>query len=252
MGRRLIVGDIHASYSALRRALDNAQFDEDNDTLYSVGDFCDRGTEPIETLDYLMSLPSFKAVLGNHDAWLESFLYTKVPDTIWYRYNGGNVTAEAIAEKNDEEWNDKLKTWLSNIPATRVEEKDIIVHGGIPRNYSEEELIAIANEKRPIPMPIFTSDTYSILEDFIWDREYLESAMANGEARYNRWGERKKDLEPVKTNKTIWIGHTALYLTARPFYSEEYHLRAIDTGIGTGKGKLTVIDMDTFEYWQDK
>lgn len=53
MGRRLITGDIHARHEKLLVVLEKAGFDPVEDVLYSVGDFCDRGERPVETLDHL-------------------------------------------------------------------------------------------------------------------------------------------------------------------------------------------------------
>ena len=94
--RRLIVGDIHARYEALRTVLEMASFDPDEDILYSTGDLCDRGREPVETLEFLFSLPGFRPVLGNHDIWLELFLLTGEVDVDWL-YNGGVDTIRRLS-----------------------------------------------------------------------------------------------------------------------------------------------------------
>lgn len=67
MKRNLIIGDIHSQYDKLITVLDKAGFNPDEDTLYSVGDFCDRGSDAVKTLRFLMNLENFKAVIGNHD-----------------------------------------------------------------------------------------------------------------------------------------------------------------------------------------
>ena len=86
--RRLITGDIHARFDALQAVLKKAAFDKDEDILYSVGDLCDRGEKPAQTLAFLSSLPNFRPVMGNHDIWLEEYLLTGLVDSDWL-YNGG-------------------------------------------------------------------------------------------------------------------------------------------------------------------
>ena len=86
---------------------------------------------------------------------------------------------------------------------------------------------------------------YAIAEDPssspLWNRSYLQSAMAA------EHGADPKVLDPpLDTDKTIFIGHTPL---DKPFHSGLYHLRAVDTGAGHGRS-LTVMDMDTGEFWQ--
>ena len=73
--RRFIIGDIHARFGLMKSALEKAGFNQDEDILYSVGDICDRGDEPAETIRFLMGLRDFRPVLGNHDIWLEEYLY---------------------------------------------------------------------------------------------------------------------------------------------------------------------------------
>lgn len=67
-GRRtIIVGDIHGCYDELKQLLEEWEFNRDEDVLISVGDLVDRGPKIKETLEFVMSLPRFHAVMGNHD-----------------------------------------------------------------------------------------------------------------------------------------------------------------------------------------
>lgn len=254
-GRRLIIGDIHARYERLRGALEKASFSPEKDILYSVGDFCDRGDKPVETLEYLMDLGgSFRPVLGNHDAWLESALITGVADPNWTDNNGGAITEKAVFSM-PEDWRERLKQWLSGIPLIRVLENDIIVHGGIPAGLGEDMVTRIAKLDRPIPLfrMLWNGETrdelvlMDFMERFYWDRDYILSALRSvyGDNPMRRTRLR----EPFDTEKTIWIGHSQL-VSGKPFHSEAYHLWAIDTGAGSGRGPITVMDMDTKKYWQ--
>jgi bis(5'-nucleosyl)-tetraphosphatase (symmetrical) len=63
-----IVGDIQGCFLGLQKLLNKVNFSPINDRLIAVGDLIGRGTQPLETLDYLYSLEnSFDTVLGNHD-----------------------------------------------------------------------------------------------------------------------------------------------------------------------------------------
>ena len=148
--RRLIVGDIHASYEKLMDVLEKAKFSS-SDVLYSVGDIADRGDKVTETLDFLMGLDNFRPVLGNHDGWLEAYLYTGKIDSSWYMHNGGDVTVNAIKKKNHD-WLLQLKSWLSKFPLIRIESDAIIVHGGIPNGYNEKQISNIAERGRSHPL----------------------------------------------------------------------------------------------------
>lgn len=254
MKRRLIIGDIHAHFDAMKNVLHKAGFNPETDILYSVGDFCDRGDKPVETLEYLMGLgDAFRPVLGNHDAWLESAL-AGVTDPNWTDNNGGASTEKEVFSM-PEEWRERVKKWLSGIPLIRVMEKDIIVHGGIPAGIGEDIIMRVAKIDRPVPLfSIFwegeSEDEIALmnyLELFYWDRDYIISALRSV---YRENPMRRTRLrEPFNTERTIWVGHSQL-ASGKPFLSSAYHLAAIDTGIGSGRGPITVVDMDTREYWQ--
>ena len=63
-----IVGDIQGCFDGLQNLLKKVEFSPTKDHLIAVGDLIGRGTQALETLDYLYSLEdNFDTVLGNHD-----------------------------------------------------------------------------------------------------------------------------------------------------------------------------------------
>ncbi|MGB3726307.1 MAG: symmetrical bis(5'-nucleosyl)-tetraphosphatase [Glaciecola sp.] len=69
--KNYVVGDIQGCYKGLRKLLKKAQFNPQQDKLWSVGDLIARGPESLETLAYLHDLGEhFDTVLGNHDLHL--------------------------------------------------------------------------------------------------------------------------------------------------------------------------------------
>ncbi len=241
VGRNLILGDIHGQFRMMMKVLGKAGFDPASDTLYSTGDIADRGPESAQVLLFLNSLPSYKGVMGNHDVWLESYLLTgKAPD-IWVRNNGGDATIRSF-EMMHVSGKERLKLgkWLSETPFCRVEEKHIIVHGGISDRYDIEDLEAIAKLRRG---RYETGSWFSDKKDFIWDRSYITAALEEAEKGKIPKGARA----PLDTDKTIFVGHTPI---RAPFHSERYHLYAIDTGAGHIGGYLTLMDMDSGEWWK--
>ena len=63
-----IVGDIQGCFDGLQNLLKKVEFSPTKDHLIAVGDLIGRGTQALETLDYLYSLKdNFDTVLGNHD-----------------------------------------------------------------------------------------------------------------------------------------------------------------------------------------
>ena len=74
-GRRLVVGDIHGCMKQLEAV-----------------DFCDRGHENLEVIEFLMSLDGLVAVAGNHDMFLMDYLYGENESRHWVERCGGDVT----------------------------------------------------------------------------------------------------------------------------------------------------------------
>jgi len=95
------VGDIHGRADLLHNLhcsilADAAQLTPGTEKIVVyVGDYVDRGLESRQVLDFLLDhpLPDFRPVylLGNHDAWLLTFLIDPKIGPTWLRY-GGDVT----------------------------------------------------------------------------------------------------------------------------------------------------------------
>ena len=115
-----ICGDIHANYEKLMGVLDKVGF-SDSDTLYSVGDICDRGRDSAEVVRFLRSLGDrFKPVFGNHDIWLYHYLLDTITRDAYdcWMYNGGGKTLNSISVFDEEE--KKATTdWLGSFPYVR-------------------------------------------------------------------------------------------------------------------------------------
>ncbi len=260
--RRLIIGDVHGRYNALRQVLDRAGYDDGNDILYSVGDFCDRGRNNLEVLEYLSSLKNFRPVLGNHDAWLQDYLRTGyVLSDNWYSNNGGYMTVASFNGVSDDVRR-RLSLWLDSIPYCRKEDGITVVHGGPvgreldaimrPRDYERE------SDAEDIP-------------DELWDRTYLRTAVLYEEwltscekkdgmdfsrfslrmrRHFSELGSRTVNGEPHTAVQSgmIYTGHSIV--GDKPFTSQTFHITAIDTGAASKSGRLTCMDVGSGEYWQ--
>ena len=249
MARNLVIGDVHAMYGRLMSVLSCAHFDPENDTLYAVGDFCDRGPEPVKVLDYLMSLPHFLPVVGNHDMWLYEFLCGDGPAPIWLDpRNGGRVTYEGFRDVPFEK-RERIRKWYGSFPLLRVAGNNVILHAGPPREAADmDSLIALTRG-------ITLSSAYAekpagpryrpLIHDIVWDREYIrtaceyESDPTAFETEYHERG-------PFATDRTIVCGHTPMEAV---FRSRVYRITCIDTGSFVPAGHITVMDIDTGELF---
>jgi len=64
--RQFIIGDIHGCYDELAALVDAAGLSGD-DEIIAVGDLFDRGSQPLAVLDFFLTQPNARAVMGNHE-----------------------------------------------------------------------------------------------------------------------------------------------------------------------------------------
>lgn len=64
------IGDIQGCFNELQHLLEKIKFSPTTDELWFVGDLVNRGTQSLEVLRFIKSLPHKKVVLGNHDIHL--------------------------------------------------------------------------------------------------------------------------------------------------------------------------------------
>ena len=257
--RRLCVGDIHGCYDKLIDVLNRCNF-SDSDILYSVGDFTDRGTQNVKTLNFLMSLKNFKPVCGNHDLWNYEYLSHKASrETMlcWTVWNGGKYTFREEEEQTPE-WRENVANWLKDIPYRLDLGDRIIIHSPCHSTIYKwintginQITIEILKESN-----LIRDDIY---DDSVWSRSVIPACKGYlpigsktiNEAEFEYF---RKCCDPMFNGEKIYIiGHTPL---AQPFFDRELGIVGIDTGAFCTKqvygvdGCLTVLDMDTFEYWQ--
>lgn len=131
------VGDIQGCLEALKRLLDKARFDPEHDRLLSVGDVVNRGPDSLETLRFLKNLgDSFTMVLGNHDLHLLAVATGVRPPT-------SKDTLDDILHAPDR---DELLHWLKQQALLLKFDDYLLVHAGIPPQWSAHEALALAAE----------------------------------------------------------------------------------------------------------
>ena len=135
--------------------------------------------------------------------------------------------------------------WLETYLATGKVDLTWISHNGGDVTIAAVEKMGKEWKER-VDFSETEDDDSEYLEEFIWDRDYLYNAMyASGvKSAFIRM---RRKVKPIETKRTIWIGHTPLS-DCRPIIDKRYHLAAIDTG--SWFGKVTVVDMESREYWQ--
>jgi len=217
--RRLVMGDIHGEYDYLMDVLKKSKFDYENDLLIQIGDICDRGVDPFKCMDELLKIKNLILIKGNHDANFMEYYRSNKNFLGGYTSNGTHTTIGRWNSLNSEE-KESYKSNIFNrmVPYHLSSDNIIFTHGGLPLM---EKLDDISDE------------------EFAWDREMIQEAMKD----------RSKDTNSLYDFKKIFIGHTPTI-----YWDELTPIKAgriinVDTGSGKG-GPLTIMDIDTEEYWQ--
>lgn len=221
-----VIGDIHGELDKFLSVLEQCKFDYENDRLISVGDLCDRGPQSREVVNEILKMKHTVCIRGNHDKWFNDFLDTGHAADMWLR-QGGYETLQSYVDHSEDYG--PHRDFYSAQRNFFVEKNICFVHGGfdVDRYIDEQD----SNE-------------------LYWDRELVEKMMSCGP---------DKKLKHKDNFDMIFIGHTpTLYwkedikgigsrdITTPIFKGGVWN---IDTGSGKG-GKLTIMDLETKEYWQ--
>jgi bis(5'-nucleosyl)-tetraphosphatase (symmetrical) len=131
------VGDVQGCLPELEALLARAAFDWDRDLLWSTGDIVNRGGDCLGTLRFFHGhRDRVRMVLGNHDLHLLAV-------AAGARSASRNDTLEAILSAPDR---DELLAWLRAQPLLHRQDDTLLVHAGIPPQWSADEAEARARE----------------------------------------------------------------------------------------------------------
>jgi serine/threonine protein phosphatase 1 len=218
MKRVFALGDPHGGYKSLMQCFKRSKFNYEKDKLIVLGDVCDGWPETKAVIDELLKVKHLILIAGNHDSWSLNWMKHGVKPNIWVEQGGYNTinsygTADDVPPEH-------LK-FLESAHLYYEENNKLFIHGGLTK-YSKK----IENQKK---------------HDILWDRKFFEFAVK----QHNKFF---KAPQLTKYND-IFIGHTTtlLWKTTKPMHCCE--VWNLDTG-GGWDGKLTIMDIETKEYWQ--
>ena len=225
--RKLVVGDIHGGLKALKQTLERAKVTP-NDLIIFLGDYVDGWSESSKVIDFLIHFQSTHnciCLLGNHDELLLEWLETGEENLVWLQH-GGQVTVNEYQLLSSDKIQQHIK-FIKSLPTFHLDDKNrLFLHAG------------------------FTSykgiDYEYYKKLFYWDRTLWETALAldpnlsKGDLFY-----------PKRFNlyNEIYIGHTPVTQINETIPVNKACIWNIDTGAAF-KGKLTIMDVDTKEFWQ--
>lgn len=227
MKKTFIIGDIHGGDRALHQLLNRANVTA-ADTLIFLGDFVDGWSGSFQVIESLIKLGEQQQCIfikGNHDAWCEEWLQTNIADKNWLFY-GGESTVKSYADcgaatklKHAGFFNSCRNYYVD--PANRL-----FIHAGFTSMHG----------------PV--KETFP--SNYNWDRTLWEVARSMDQ---NMSADSKLYPKRLKLFNEIYIGHTPTlhYDVTVPMHVA--NLWNMDTGAAFN-GKLTIMDIDTKEYWQ--
>ncbi len=233
--KTFVIGDIHGGYKALVQCLERSKFDKEVDTLITLGDIVDGWEGSYDCVQELLTIKNRIDIKGNHDDWFNVWLTQGYHPIHWM--HGGHTTNISYSKAIGI---DLGRTITSiDIPTDHKEffknqrlyykdaKNNVFVHGGFNRNMYLDQLEAFYPS------------------DFYWDRDLWNTALSTS---------KNQKLKFTEEINKVFIGHTATINWRKNGKPIDYPMFKggiwnLDTG-GGWLGKLTIMNVDTEEYWQ--
>jgi serine/threonine protein phosphatase 1 len=242
--RTLVMGDIHGAFRALEQCLERCHFDPSMDNLIQLGDVVDRGPQTFECVEYLLSIPKLIAIRGNHDDWFHDFLETGYHTNSWK--HGGMATILFYGERLEEPV--KIVHKIDGGSKTSLVEKDIPLRH--QQFFTKQSLYHIDDQNNCFVhagferrLPFFEQPT----RNYYWSRKLWLEALAFSEMQKTK--QTSESFQMETSFREIFLGHTPTTNWGTDHPMHVLNIWNLDTGAGNN-GRLTVMDLDTKEYWQ--
>ncbi|MFV5701535.1 metallophosphoesterase family protein [Flavobacterium sp. XS2P12] len=227
--RTLVIGDIHGGLHALHQIMERANVTT-KDTLIFLGDYVDGWSQSPQVIDYLIELNDKNNcvfIRGNHDELLLHWLNDSKDNLLWYKH-GGEATVIAY-EKTNAETKKKHIEFLQSLENFYLDEQNrLFIHAGFTN------MNGIDFEYFP--------------KLFYWDRTLWETALALDK---NLKSDNLLYPKRLTLYNEIYIGHTPVSRIGETTPVQMACIWNIDTGAAF-KGPLTIMDVDTKEFWQSE
>lgn len=230
MSRTLVIGDIHGGLKAVIQILERAKITS-KDTLIFLGDYVDGWSQSPEVIDCLIDLSTMNHCIfmkGNHDEllldWLED-RHENLNEAMWFKH-GGRATINAYLDVPNEV-KQKHIVFLKSLQDYYLDEQNrLFVHAGF-------------TNMNGVKSEFFPKLLY-------WDRTLWELASCLDETLDRNSPSYPKRL---KIYEEIYIGHSPISKTEKVAPLFKNSIWNLDTGAAF-KGALTIMDVDSKEYWQ--
>lgn len=234
------IGDIHGAHKALVQCLERSGFNKKEDCLITLGDICDGWDEVAECVTELLTIENRIDIIGNHDEWFRHWLTGGTHPDRWIQ--GGLGTMKSYLRLID------MEHMIQIIPEGYVH---ALNPSDIPPDHWKffmHQNLYFKDDKRNHLYVHAGFDRWKSVSDnrtdnstgFYWDRDLWRSALScKGDQR----------LKMVEQFDRVFIGHTTCSGLDKGNPVWAGGVINLDTGAGW-EGQLTIMDVDTEEYWQ--
>lgn len=227
--RTLVIGDIHGGLRALHQVIERANV-KPNDTLIFLGDYVDGWSQSPQVINYLVELKTTHNcifIVGNHDKLLLDWLTKTKDNPMWY-HHGGEATALAYENIDRQILNIHIE-FIRSLENYFIDDQNrLFIHAGFTN------MNGVEYEYFP--------------KLFYWDRTLWETAVALDKSLAI------EDLfypKRLTLYNEIFIGHTPVSRINKTVPVQMANVWNVDTGAAF-KGPLTIMDVDTKEFWQSE
>jgi len=271
--RRFVLGDCHGRLDSLKEVLEKSNFDYEKDVLIVLGDIADGGYNTSQVVDELLKIKNLIYIIGNHDQWFMDFTFKGQKPSVWINQGGANT----------------LNSYGGRvIPGSRLGGEPVMLDVDgvrVPKAHAEffakglyffefEKMVFVHGGFDP-KKPIKKQDPQFLM----WDRELIQYAETNNIDNYDKVFIGHTSTQHIERNWVNyqcrkcgeeWEKEVKVYrdLRGEPvcpkcnskdiFQSlgctkplKIGNLYCLDTGSGWD-GRLTVMDIDSEEFWQSK
>lgn len=240
---KFVIADIHGNHKGLVQCLERSGFNNEEDQLISLGDIVDGFSESFECVEELLNIKNLITIVGNHDSifldWIES------GEHAFGWSQGANNTAESYAKHAGKDanivatWrNVRQKTFRTDLLVTDIPEPHV-------QFFKDQKPYYIDQENRGFVHGGFNHPQglgYETLDTYCWDRdlwEYYSLEVDKGGTNFQCFA-----------HKEVFIGHTPVLSLNSTIPITRGRVTNLDTGGGYKEGRITIMNIDTREFWQ--
>lgn len=225
--RTLVIGDIHGGLKALKQVWHRANISEE-DTLIFLGDYADGWSEAAEVISFLIEIQKKQDCIfirGNHDYLVHRYLTKNDTNPMWLAH-GGEETRKSYQGISEALKNAHI-AFLDGLQNYYIDAQNrLFVHAGFTHQAGPEH-------------EFYPNLVY-------WDRTLwevacsLDTSLSKEDDRYP---------QRLLQFKEMYIGHTPTTRIGSTIPTNYANVWNIDTGAAF-KGPLTIIDINTKQFWQ--